>query len=104
MSQGRRIRARRSPFNRSWLDADKYVRLFYLLRGFEFDRESQINKFYIMDLAPKRSLTEYAVAHGVQFFSGEPSVRTDARWMMESRANLSPARSAARWFMPWSGL
>lgn len=29
----------------------------------------QINKFYIMDLAPKRSLTEYAVAHGVPFFS-----------------------------------
>jgi polyhydroxyalkanoate synthase len=29
----------------------------------------QINKFYIMDLAPKRSLTEYAVAHGVQFFT-----------------------------------
>jgi len=29
----------------------------------------QINKFYIMDLAPSRSLTEYAVAHGVQFFT-----------------------------------
>jgi polyhydroxyalkanoate synthase len=29
----------------------------------------QINKFYIMDLAPKRSLTEYAVAHGVPFFT-----------------------------------
>lgn len=29
----------------------------------------QINKFYIMDLAPKRSLTEYAVAHGVPFFA-----------------------------------
>ncbi|HKV53149.1 MAG TPA: alpha/beta fold hydrolase [Candidatus Binataceae bacterium] len=29
----------------------------------------QINKYYIMDLAPKRSLTEYAVARGVQFFS-----------------------------------
>ena len=28
-----------------------------------------INKFYIMDLAPKRSLTEYAVAHGVQLFT-----------------------------------
>jgi polyhydroxyalkanoate synthase len=29
----------------------------------------QINKFYIMDLAPKRSLTEYAVARGIQFFT-----------------------------------
>ena len=29
----------------------------------------QINKFYIMDLAPKRSLTEYAVARGVPFFT-----------------------------------
>ena len=29
----------------------------------------QINKFYIMDLAPKRSLTEYAVAQGVPFFT-----------------------------------
>jgi len=29
----------------------------------------QINKFYIMDLAAKRSLTEYAVAHGVPFFT-----------------------------------
>ena len=29
----------------------------------------QINKFYVMDLAPKRSLTEYAVAHGIQFFT-----------------------------------
>jgi polyhydroxyalkanoate synthase len=29
----------------------------------------QINKYYIMDLAPKRSLTEYAVARGIQFFT-----------------------------------
>jgi poly[(R)-3-hydroxyalkanoate] polymerase subunit PhaC len=29
----------------------------------------QINKFYIMDLAPRRSLTEYAVARGVPFFT-----------------------------------
>jgi polyhydroxyalkanoate synthase subunit PhaC len=29
----------------------------------------EINKYYIMDLAPKRSLTEYAVAHGIQFFT-----------------------------------
>jgi polyhydroxyalkanoate synthase len=29
----------------------------------------QINKYYIMDLAPKRSLTEYAVGHGIQFFT-----------------------------------
>jgi polyhydroxyalkanoate synthase subunit PhaC len=29
----------------------------------------QINKYYIMDLAPKRSLTEYAVSRGVQFFT-----------------------------------
>ena len=29
----------------------------------------QINRFYIMDLAPKRSFTEYAVAHGIQFFT-----------------------------------
>jgi poly[(R)-3-hydroxyalkanoate] polymerase subunit PhaC len=29
----------------------------------------QINKFYIMDLAPGRSLIEYAVAHGVQVFT-----------------------------------
>jgi polyhydroxyalkanoate synthase subunit PhaC len=29
----------------------------------------QINKFYVMDLAPKRSLTEYAVARGVPFFT-----------------------------------
>src|SRR5207237_8350645 len=29
----------------------------------------QINKYYIMDLAPKRSLTEYAVTHGIQFFT-----------------------------------
>jgi len=28
----------------------------------------QINRFYIMDLAPRRSFTEYAVAHGIQFF------------------------------------
>jgi polyhydroxyalkanoate synthase subunit PhaC len=29
----------------------------------------QINKYYIMDLAPKRSLTEYAVGRGIQFFT-----------------------------------
>jgi polyhydroxyalkanoate synthase subunit PhaC len=29
----------------------------------------QINKYYVMDLAPKRSLTEYAVGHGIQFFT-----------------------------------
>jgi polyhydroxyalkanoate synthase subunit PhaC len=29
----------------------------------------QINKYYIMDLAPKRSLTEYAVERGFQFFT-----------------------------------
>ena len=29
----------------------------------------EINKFYVMDLAPKRSLTEYAVARGVPFFT-----------------------------------
>ena len=29
----------------------------------------EINKFYVMDLAPKRSLTEYAVARGLQFFT-----------------------------------
>jgi poly[(R)-3-hydroxyalkanoate] polymerase subunit PhaC len=29
----------------------------------------QINKFYIMDLAPKRSLVEYALDHGVQVFT-----------------------------------
>jgi len=29
----------------------------------------QINKYYVMDLAPKRSLTEYAVARGIQFFT-----------------------------------
>jgi polyhydroxyalkanoate synthase subunit PhaC len=29
----------------------------------------EINKYYIMDLAPKRSFTEYAVAHGQQFFT-----------------------------------
>jgi len=29
----------------------------------------QINKFYIMDLAPKRSLTEYALSRGMQFFT-----------------------------------
>jgi polyhydroxyalkanoate synthase len=29
----------------------------------------EINKFYVMDLAPKRSFTEYAVAHGLQFFT-----------------------------------
>jgi polyhydroxyalkanoate synthase len=29
----------------------------------------QINKFYVMDLAPRRSLTEYAVTHGVPFFT-----------------------------------
>ena len=29
----------------------------------------QINRFYIMDLAPKRSFTEYAIAHGIQFFT-----------------------------------
>ncbi|MGH8012777.1 MAG: PHA/PHB synthase family protein [Candidatus Binataceae bacterium] len=29
----------------------------------------QINKYYVMDLAPKRSLTEYALAHGIQFFA-----------------------------------
>jgi polyhydroxyalkanoate synthase len=29
----------------------------------------QINKYYVMDLAPKRSLTEYAVANGIQFFT-----------------------------------
>lgn len=29
----------------------------------------QINKFYVMDLAPHRSLTEYAVSHGIQFFT-----------------------------------
>jgi polyhydroxyalkanoate synthase len=29
----------------------------------------QINKYYVMDLAPKRSLVEYALAHGMQFFA-----------------------------------
>jgi polyhydroxyalkanoate synthase subunit PhaC len=29
----------------------------------------EINKYYVMDLAPKRSFTEYAVAHGHQFFT-----------------------------------
>jgi polyhydroxyalkanoate synthase subunit PhaC len=29
----------------------------------------EINKYYILDLAPKRSMTEYAVAHGIQFFT-----------------------------------
>jgi polyhydroxyalkanoate synthase subunit PhaC len=29
----------------------------------------EINKYYIMDLAPKRSFTEYTVAHGLQFFT-----------------------------------
>ncbi len=29
----------------------------------------QINKFYIMDLAPKRSFVEYALEHGVQVFT-----------------------------------
>ena len=29
----------------------------------------EINKFYVMDLAPKRSFTEYAVARGLQFFT-----------------------------------
>ncbi len=29
----------------------------------------QINKFYIMDLAPKRSFIEYALDHGVQVFT-----------------------------------
>jgi polyhydroxyalkanoate synthase len=29
----------------------------------------EINKFYVMDLAPNRSFTEYAVAHGLQFFT-----------------------------------
>jgi polyhydroxyalkanoate synthase subunit PhaC len=29
----------------------------------------QINKYYIMDLAPKRSLTEYTVGRGIQFFT-----------------------------------
>jgi polyhydroxyalkanoate synthase len=29
----------------------------------------QINKYYVMDLAPQRSFIEHAVAHGVQFFA-----------------------------------
>lgn len=29
----------------------------------------QINKYYVMDMAPKRSLIEYAVAHGYQLFA-----------------------------------
>jgi len=29
----------------------------------------QINKFYFMDLSPGRSLTEYALQHGLQFFA-----------------------------------
>jgi polyhydroxyalkanoate synthase len=29
----------------------------------------QINKYYVMDLAPNRSLTEQAVANGIQFFT-----------------------------------
>jgi polyhydroxyalkanoate synthase len=29
----------------------------------------QINKFYVMDLAPGRSFIEYAVAHGIQLFA-----------------------------------
>ncbi len=29
----------------------------------------QINKYYVMDMAPKRSLIEYGVAHGYQFFA-----------------------------------
>jgi polyhydroxyalkanoate synthase len=29
----------------------------------------QINKYYVMDLAAKRSLTEYAVGRGIQFFT-----------------------------------
>ena len=44
----------------------------------------QINRFYIMDLAPKRSLTEYAVARGVPVFHRElaqsrsPTIATGA--------------------------
>ncbi|MBE3603686.1 alpha/beta fold hydrolase [bacterium] len=29
----------------------------------------QINKYYVMDMAPKRSFTEYAVGRGIQFFT-----------------------------------
>ena len=29
----------------------------------------QINKFYIMDLAPKRSFIEYSLDHGMQVFT-----------------------------------
>ena len=46
----------------------------------------QINKFYVVDLAPERSFAEYAVKHGVQFFAISWRNPTAAQrdWNMET--------------------
>ena len=56
----------------------------------------EINKYYVMDLAPKRSLTEYAVAHGIQFFTmswrnAQPEHRD---WSLEDYVNACKEASA----------
>ena len=42
----------------------------------------QINKYYVMDLAPGRSLVEYAVKNGIQFFtvSWKNPTRAEREW------------------------
>ena len=56
----------------------------------------EINKYYIMDLAPKRSLTEYAVAHGIQFFTMSwRNPRPEQRdWSLEDYVNACKEATA----------
>ena len=56
----------------------------------------EINKYYVMDLAPKRSLTEYAVAHGIQFFTMSwRNARPEHRdWSLEDYVNACKEASA----------
>ena len=56
----------------------------------------EINKYYIMDLAPKRSLTEYAVARGIQFFtmSWRNAGPEHRDWSLENYVNACKEASA----------
>src|SRR6185369_7020124 len=59
----------------------------------------QINKYYVMDLAPGRSFTEHAVAHGVPLFnvSFRNPTAAERAWGLETYlAALSDAIDAAR--------
>ena len=59
----------------------------------------QINRHYILDLSPGRSLVEFAVSQGIQVFMvvwRNPSApRGDGKWGLDDY--LAAAERAARW-------